>query len=288
MSRVTGATPKQFWRPAGGPSLVEQTLLRLAPICPAERTVIVVAAAHQEYVRQWPKARDSGRVAFQPQDRGTAAGVLFGLVPVLAIDPDAVVVVTPADHGVRNPDAFRRGILDAVTHLELHDDVVLFGVEPATAQTDYGWMTLKPSRLSTGVQLVTSFVEKPPPAEARRLLADGALWNTMVVVARARTLLDRCRQPLRELTDVFAASMALPQQAREAFLAARYPHLEVADFSRDVLTPAAGLLAYTWPASVGWTDLGTPERLQNWLRAAPVDRSPINIAPAAVARLGVW
>jgi mannose-1-phosphate guanylyltransferase len=249
---------------------------------------MVVAETQREYVRQWPKARGSSRVAFQPQDRGTAAGVLFGLVPVLTTDPDAVVLITPSDHGVGDPDTFRRGIMDSVAHVQLHDGVVLFGVEPTTAQTDYGWITLKPSHVSAGVQLVSSFVEKPPPDVARRLLKDGAVWNTMVVVARARTLLDLCRQHLRELAAVFAASVALPKQAREAFLAARYPRLEAADFSRNVLTPAAGLLAYTWPASVGWTDLGTPERLQSWLRAAPLERAPIKIAPPDAARLDAW
>jgi mannose-1-phosphate guanylyltransferase len=266
LSRLTGGIPKQFWRPAGTTSLIEETLARLAPICPAQRTVIVVNKAQRHYVSPWPSAPPSGRIAFQPEDRGTAAGVLFGLTEVLALERNAIVVVTPSDHGVESPETFRRGILDAATHVEGRDGVVLFGVEPSAAQTDYGWITLDPATESGGVQPVVSFVEKPALEEARRLLSSGAIWNTMVIVARAGTLFALCEQQVSDLTAVFTSSMSLPEDVREAFLAAHYPHLEAADFSRDVLTPAANLLAYAWPASIGWSDLGTPERLHHWLR----------------------
>ncbi len=277
LSILTGGTPKQFWRPTGSASLVEETLARLSPISPPERTVVVVAETQRKYVSQWPTATRSVRVAFQPGNRGTAAGVLFGLVPILAHDPNAIVLVTPSDHGVEHPDAFMRGILDVAGHLRRRDGVVLFGVEASAAQTDYGWITLEPSHLSAAVQPVAAFVEKPPVEIARQLLSSGAVWNTMVMAARVRTLLDLCREHLPELTGVFVGALTLPPHTREAYLTARYASLPVADFSRDVLMPAAGLLAHTWPASIGWSDLGTPERLSNWLRIAPEARSRVTV-----------
>ena len=269
LTSVTGSTPKQFWRPGGRESLVEQTLTRLSPLCPADRTVAVVADSQREHVQDWP-AGARARVVFQPQDRGTAAGVLFGLVPVLAADPEAIVLITPSDHGVDNADAFRRGILEAIAHLQDHDSIVLFGVEPSAAQADYGWITLEPSRASTGVRPIVGFVEKPPAPTARRLLSAGAVWNTMVIVARARTLFRLCREQLPDLTRVFADCLTLPRGSREAFLAEHYRHLRAHDFSRDVLTPAQKLSAYLWPASMGWSDLGTPERLARWLDARSI------------------
>jgi len=286
LSRLTGGIPKQFWCPAGTTSLVEETVARLAPICSAQRTVIVVNKDQRKYLSPRPSTPPSGRVVFQPEDRGTAAGVLFGLTEVLSSEPNAVVLVTPSDHGVKSPEAFRRGILDAVAHVALGDGVVLFGVEPSAAQTDYGWITLGPSTESGAVQSVASFVEKPPKDTAQRLFSSGAIWNTMVIVARARTLFDLCRQQLSGLAGVFISSLSLPQDAREAFLAMRYPHLEAADFSRDVLTPAVDLLAYTWPASIGWSDLGTPERLHQWLRPANLN-GLINAAPEEKRRLEI-
>jgi mannose-1-phosphate guanylyltransferase len=157
---------------------------------------------------------------------------------------------------------------------------VLFGVEPSAAQTDYGWITLDPPRVSAGVQRVVSFVEKPRVDAARRLLSSGAVWNTMVIVARARALIDLCREHLPDLTAVFVGAVNFPPLTRDAFLVERYPHLQAADFSRAVLTPAVNLLAYTWPATIGWSDLGTPERLHSWLQAVPVE--PTRPSPVPV------
>ena len=269
LSGITGGVPKQFWRPDDGPSLLESTLDRLAPICPPERTVIVVGDEHHEHVRSSPKYRSRGRILFQPHNRGTAAGLLFGLLPVIAADPDAVVVVTPADHGVANQDIFRRGIIDAITHAQHSGGVVLFGVEPSAARDDYGWITLAPEE--DGIRTVRSFVEKPDFESANQLLASGAVWNTMVLVARAQALIDLCRGQCPRLTAVFERALMLPRDTRRTFLLETYPAIEAVDLSRDVLTNAQGLWAYSWPSSMGWSDLGTPERLRRWVNGSSLN-----------------
>jgi mannose-1-phosphate guanylyltransferase len=268
LSRVTGGTPKQFWRPTGAKSLVEHTLARLAPICPVDRTVIVVNDNQRDHVRRWPDAHQSGRIVFQPDDRGTAAGVLFGLLPVLVTDPAAVVVVTPADHAVENPEAFSRGIGRAVDHVWRQGGVVLFGVEPTVAHPDYGWISLGSDQRVNAITPVVSFVEKPSRDVARQLLSEGAVWNTLVIVGRARDLFHLCRQRLPVMAPVFVAALTLPADTRETFLRDRYPQLPSRDLSRHVLMPSRNLAAYTWPASIGWSDLGTPDRLGQWLRTS--------------------
>lgn len=283
LSRITGGVPKQFWRPDGGPSLIESTIDRLAPICPTDRTIVVVGDAHREYVRRWPGYRSRGRILFQPLDRGTATGLLLGLLPVVAADPDGVVVVTPADHGVRNPNMFRRGIVDTIAHAQHPGGVVLFGVEPDAPREDYGWITLDPASPTAQVRAVRSFVEKPASDTASRLLASGAVWNSMVMVARARELIDLCRTQRPRLTAVFQCALGVPSAARHALLAARYPAIEATDLSRDVLSHARGLWAYTWPASMGWSDLGTPERLRRWSLHLPPDAVRVADAASAIA-----
>jgi mannose-1-phosphate guanylyltransferase len=282
LSRITGGVPKQFWRPDGGRSLLESTIDRLAPICPSDRTIVVVGDAHREHVRRWPMYRSRGRILLQPDDRGTAAGLLLGLLPVLAADPDGVVVVTPADHGVRKPDVFRQGIVDAIAHAQHPGGVVLFGVEPEAPRDDYGWITLDPASPAR-IRAVTSFVEKPSRDAASRLLASGAVWNSMVMVARARHLIDLCATQQPHLTGVFQQAVGLSSRLRYAFLAGRYAAIEPADLSRDVLSRARGLWAYTWPAALGWSDLGTPERLSRWMEQSRA-RADRVAAPAAATR----
>jgi hypothetical protein len=67
-----------------------------------------------------------------------------------------------------------------------------------------------------------------------------------------------------ELARAFRTVLRLPATDRTAFLADLYRDLPVADFSRDVLSRASRLSTYVLPASIGWSDLGTPERLREW------------------------
>jgi mannose-1-phosphate guanylyltransferase len=273
--------PKQFWRPEGSSSLLGETLARLAPLCPPTRTVIVVDDAHREYVSARAQYRDRGRVVFQPADRGTAAGVLFGLLPMLAADPDGTVLLTPADHGVGNAITFRRGIAEAIRCVRSSGGIVLLGAEPSSARDDFGWITLSPERRHGGIRSVNGFVEKPHAIAAQRLLASGAVWSTMVLVAQVKDLIALSGLHLPEITTMFLRAVAIPASDHRPFFRALYPLLPMSDFSRDVLAPARGLLAYTWPLSMGWSDLGTPERLGEWLRATPLKVAPaVGVEPA--------
>jgi hypothetical protein len=93
----------------------------------------------------------------------------------------------------------------------------------------------------------------------------------MVLVARAATVLELFARYQPELTALFRRRKAMPRVMRDRFLADRYPLIPSIDFSRDVLTPAArSMTLFTWPAAMGWSDLGTPERLTVWLGSRPM------------------
>jgi mannose-1-phosphate guanylyltransferase len=281
LAGVTGGVPKQFWRGTHRRSLLEDTLERFAPLAPPSRTVAVIDAAHRDYLFEGGVPDSLGTTVFQPEDRGTAAGVLLALMPVLDSGSDSVVAITPSDHGVLDDARFRHGVLEAARYARSRGAIVVFGVQPGVAHDDYGWITPGPCRSSGSLRAVTAFVEKPDAEEAARLLASGAVWNTMVLVARARAIQDLCADQLPELAEIFAIARRLPPSERDVFLAAVYPRLPKRDFSRDVLTSARNLSTYIWPTSVGWSDLGTPDRLHAWRSHPEMSRPPTGNMTAA-------
>lgn len=280
LSSITGGVPKQFWRPAGGASLLEATLARLAPLSEPSRTVVVVDQSHRQHLGSLSTER-AANLLLQPMDRGTATGALLALMPVVDADPDAVVLITPADHGVRHEDRFRLGVIRAVRRVKDHGSVVLFGVAATRASDDYGWIVPGAGRgVDRDFRPVREFVEKPPSIEAGRLLSSGGVWNTMVVVGRVSEIRVMFQEHLNELARVFDAAQALVPRARDQFLKSMYPTLRSWDLSRDLLAPARNLQVYTWPSAIGWTDLGTPERLAGWLRR-PTKARPHHTVDAA-------
>jgi mannose-1-phosphate guanylyltransferase len=287
---VTNGTPKQFWRLDGRSSLIEETIARIAPIADTSHTALIVDRSHGTFVREAGLHR-AGAVLYQPQDRGTAAGVLFGLTPVLEAEPDAVVLVTPSDHGVRHPGRFRESVLSAAAAvLSGRQQIVIFGVAPSGACADYGWIECGPRQPGDGPRLqhVTGFVEKPSADDAERLFQAGAVWNSMVVVARAAALAALFEAQALGLAALFAEYRRWPAAYRDAWLADRYADLATVDFSRDILAPARGLAVCVWPASLGWADLGTPDRLQHWWDRMPGRRAAADARRAAsTARLHV-
>jgi mannose-1-phosphate guanylyltransferase len=269
LTPVTGGIPKQFWYYDGHQCLLESTLIRVSPFAPPRRTVVVVDRSHRPFIQVLPGITSRGSVLYQPMDRGTAAGVGLSLARILDSSPEAIVLLTPSDHAVADSSAFRAGIREAVAHVRSgKGDVVLFGVEPTAPHADYGWIA--PAHAHGTIRRVAGFVEKPSPADALRLFTQGSIWNTMVAVARATALHDLYWTHLPELGRLIARDLRLEPSTQESFLTEQYDGLPHADFSRDLLGVAAGLSVYTWPSEMGWADLGTPERFQQWAGALAV------------------
>jgi mannose-1-phosphate guanylyltransferase len=263
LAGVTDGVPKQFWREPHGRSLIAQTLDRFGPLSPLARRVAVVDASHREHVSASGLAASVGTIVVQPRDRGTAVGVLLSILPVLDAAPDDVVAITPSDHGVADTTGFQLGVLEAAWHVRQRGDIVLFGVEPSAALMDYGWISVDPAPHG-GLHPVRSFVEKPGAIEAARLFLSGAVWNTMILVARASALRVLFSRLLPDISDTFAVAEQLRDADRRSYLDLAYGTLTRRDFSRDLLARARGLSAFIWPSSLGWSDLGTPERLRDW------------------------
>jgi mannose-1-phosphate guanylyltransferase len=278
LASLTGGVPKQFWRFEGGPTLIENTLERIAPLTTPARTVVVVDRTHRHLVETVRNSRRT-RFVYQPCNRGTATGVLFGLLSALDSTEDPIVVLTPSDHGVADEVIFRRDIADAVNWVESREgEIVLFGAEPSGPDGDYGWIAPEIRGVDDsvpGFARVSSFAEKPSRVRAEALLTTGAVWNTMVMVGYASTLAALYSRHIPQLWAVFGEAVRLSPARRREYLAHAYRTLPPADFCRDLLTHAPNLWVRVWPAALGWSDLGTPQRLARWrTKADNVGRIP--------------
>lgn len=252
--------PKQFCRLGGTDTLLERTMRRMAPLAPPERTYVCVMEKHRAY---WePLLRGvlpDENIVVQPQNRGTAAGVLLPLLRVFEHDPDSTVVLTPSDHHVGEPDVFLEAV-NGMAHVAERDDsqVVLLGVGAEAPNADYGWIVPRRPR-ADGTCEVRRFVEKPPAEQAWELWQDDALWNAFVLAGRTSALLDLYRRAASNELRMF--SQLLQKNPKNRSLDEMYAMGGSADFSRDVLGPSPEMLRVWAAPPCGWCDLGTPERV---------------------------
>jgi mannose-1-phosphate guanylyltransferase len=237
----------------------------------------VVAAQHRALWIAALPGEALARVVVQPENRGTAIGVLLPLLHVFRSDPDARVVILPADHAVEDEDVLIRTLQRAFDLVDGGRRVLLLGMTPDFPDPTYGWIVSGEAD-EDGSRPVLAFREKPAPPLARDLYLRGAHWSSFILVTRARALLSIYERIapalLRALERVRAAGFpASPAgDADPGALESVYSELPRLDFSRDLLEPAASQLRLLVVPPCGWTDLGTPDRIERWTGAGAAGR----------------
>jgi mannose-1-phosphate guanylyltransferase len=254
----------------GKRSLLQETLWRASPSIRPERTVVVVSRAQEALAsRQLTESPDVLRFV-QPMDRGTAAAILIPLLHLWWQDPESIVVVIPSDHAIARTDLFHEGIRMARIAVERAPSLIIVGgVEAEEPHGGYGWIVPRtaPDFLNGAcLRRVERIVERPFAAEAEDLFRIAGLWSTSIVVAKATAILGLYRSRLPEAVDLIGNhDLRDESPASRARLTDRYERLCHADFFRELLPAAHHLTVLAWPIELGWTDLGTPQRLTRWL-----------------------
>lgn len=264
------AIPKQFCSLRDGPSLLHEALRRAHAVSSEGRTCVVVAEHHRQWWAAQLRALPAANVIVQPQNRGTANGILLPLLHIAERDADARLVLLPSDHHIREERVLARSLRQAVEQLPWRsDEVVLLGIEPEGLDPEFGYIVSGRGDVR-GLLEVEQFVEKPAPAQARELVQRGALWNAFIIVSTAPALLAlfqrRTPQILADMREAVRRDLRTPTQA--GAIAELYRRLPDVNFSRDILPGQEGHLRVLPVPPCGWSDLGTPEHVARALRLA--------------------
>jgi mannose-1-phosphate guanylyltransferase len=286
--------PKQFVKLLGPRSLLRQTLDRAALGISTDRIVVVTARRHAHYVaEEFTGAAEPPYVLAQPEDRGTAAAILYAAQWIAWRDPAATVAVFPSDHFILGEATFMAHVQEVAGALARHPDrVALVGAQPTSPEGEYGW--IEPGSPVDGhdgiLSTVRRFLEKPSEDRVQTCLAGGGLWNTAIVVARTRALLELGARALPEMSSRLAGiQRVLDSEAEIPAVQDAYARMARASFSRAVLEPHPESLAVSRLPRVTWCDLGSPRRVLQVLarmRVRPAWADLVD-APAPPGRVAV-
>ena len=188
--------PKQFLTLAGDRTLLQQALDRIEAPVPPERTWVITGAAYRDETA--PPAARRCRPTTSSASRAAATPppcIGLGAALIARDDPDAVMLVTPADHVIEPVQEFRRAVHVAEQMAEEHPDaLVTFGIPPTFPSTGYGYIhrgAEVAQRQGISVYRVAGFREKPDADLAEQFVASGEyFWNSGIFVWKAATVLD--------------------------------------------------------------------------------------------------
>jgi mannose-1-phosphate guanylyltransferase len=261
--------PKQYCTFAGTRSLLQHTVDRADQIADPARRVTVVAETHRDEAIAQLSTR-GGQLMLQPQNRGTGPGVFLGLAYVQAVDPGATVVIYPSDHFVWPESRFIDLIRESIEASQARpDNPILLGVSPDRPERDYGWILPDDPHPHPGglvLRSVKAFREKPDADETDFLMSNGALWNTLIVIARVETLWALGWRHMPDIMPLFEClTEHIGMRGEADVLDAIYARMPTRNFSSDLLDPAAAQLMTIEMQGLTWSDWGRPERILDTL-----------------------
>ncbi|NBW31588.1 MAG: hypothetical protein EBR48_02910 [bacterium] len=227
--------PKPFLPLLHGRSPLAVTLERLAPLVSIDDTYIVVAASQVQLVRECAPQIAADHILAEPVSRNTGAAVALAVVTINRAD-DAVMLVIPADHAVRDDGAWRTALAAAADQAGREAGALYtLGVVPTRPETGFGYIVADGERVSR-------FTEKPQRDEAERLIAAGARWNAGTFAWRR----DSARAALQRFAPTLINGIG------------EYSTVPAGPIDTFVMEPAAAAgLVRTLPLDCGWSDIGS-------------------------------
>ena len=256
--------PKQFHDVLGvGRSMLQLTVDRFAGICPPENVFVVTNRDYTALVQEHLPELPADQILGEPIGRNAAPCIAYASYRIAQRDPQATIIVTPADHAVLREDEFRRLIRLAIDAARASDVLITLGIQPSRPDTGYGYIQYMDDQSLPGGQLhkVKTFTEKPNLELAKMFVESGDfLWNSGLFVWRADVILNAFHQYLSDIAEVFdegADQLGTPQE--EAFITEAYSRCRNISIDYGVMEKADNV--YVLPADFGWSDVGTWDSL---------------------------
>jgi mannose-1-phosphate guanylyltransferase len=249
--------PKQFLDFFGtGRSLLQQTFDRFKRIVPVENIFIATNELYAGLVKeQLPELTDR-QILLEPTRRNTAPCIAYAAYHIRSLNPDACMVVTPADHLILEEHHFLNNITAGLAFVRKQPALLTLGVRPSRPETGYGYIQ------TTGegeehIQKVKAFTEKPNLELAKVFFESGEFyWNAGIFLWHCDTIIEAFGKHLADINTRFKRGLGLYNTpAEKAFIAEEYPMCQNISIDYGIMEKADNV--YMQVADFGWSDLGT-------------------------------
>lgn len=252
----TAEKPKQFLDMLGtGRTLFQHTVDRFKSYVPFENILVVTSESYTGIVKEQCPELVDGNILAEPCMRNTAPCIAYAAYKIKKLNPDANIVVSPADHLIDDVDLFGETIRKGLQFTSENDAILTLGIFPVRPETGYGY--IQTTNKATAIAKVRAFKEKPALEIARQYLAEGGyFWNAGIFLFKVETIVKAFETHAPALAKTFAEGMEQFFTDREAgYIQRVFPACENISIDYAIMEKASNL--YVQQAAFAWSDLGT-------------------------------
>jgi mannose-1-phosphate guanylyltransferase len=263
----TPEVPKQFIDVLGvGRSLIQLTVDRFAPVCAPDHFWVVTGEKYVDLVKEQLPSIPQDQILAEPEGRNTAPCIAYASWKIRKKDPEANIVVTPADALVLKTEEFADTIAKALAFTEERDAIVTVGITPSRPETGYGYIHATEA-LQGQLVKVSEFKEKPDLDTAIGYLQDGHyFWNAGIFVWNVNTItreLSAYVPQIAQVMDQLEPSFFTEKETSE--LRRLFPTCEKISIDYAVMEKSPYI--YVIAEDLAWSDLGSWGSIQTHLKA---------------------
>lgn len=256
----TPEKPKQFIDILGvGRTLIQLTVDRFSEVCDMQNVWVVTSERYRDLVREQLPRLPESNILLEPCMRNTAPCVAYVAWKIKKQDPEANLVISAADHIVMNIPEFVRVIRQGLSFTEKADSILTLGMLPTRPETGYGYIKVKNDRVAgeDEIKRVESFQEKPDLQTAQKYLQEGGYyWNAGIFLWNVKTIEQAFRENQPEMAELFdSLNPVFYTLSEQKEINRKFPDCQSISVDYAIMEHARNI--YVFPASFGWSDLGT-------------------------------
>ena len=248
--------PKQFLDVLGtGKTLIQSTMERFLPICPAENIFVVTHEEHAALVKEQLPQLGTHQILAEPMRKNTAACIAYASYKIQQLNKDAVIIVSPADHLILKENEFLDIIKKTVDQAKSEDKLITLGIKPTRPETGYGYIQYHTEK--SFAKKVKTFTEKPELSLAKKFLESGDfVWNAGIFIWSVKSIIKAIQLHMPEMAEVFeeiSGKFGTPQE-KEA-IRVSYPQCKSISIDYGVMEKASNV--FVCLGDFSWSDLGS-------------------------------
>jgi mannose-1-phosphate guanylyltransferase len=252
--------PKQFLDIMGtGSSLIQLTYDRFKHFSTAEQFMVVTSDDYVDLTKEHLPELGDAQILAEPSRKNTAPCIAFAAYKLYKQNPDAVMVISPADHVILKEQAFNATLTQAIDHAEKTGNLVTIGIKPSRPDTGYGYIQFHHDGDydQQDVRKVKTFTEKPNVELALQFLQSGDFyWNSGMFVWKVSSIVAAFQKLMPELSELFEEQLDALNGAQEV-TAIKKIYSQCPNISIDygIMEKADNVDVVL--GDFGWSDLGT-------------------------------